>query len=552
MTLSAKYDKPATFKLSDARSWPSLYKLWLILALCPTLHLCLLIKISSFFCVFASSVLVLIILIKLQVILNDRREYHKIFDKGNVPSVPNKHLLSGNLFEMIVARDNILVMQRYHKKLGKTYGMFYGPDPWIQTTDLDLLQKIFVKEKLINRTLFRTPFPAEFGDSLVQIQGEKWRKTRRVLNAPFTSHQMQVDNVFGDIEEVVDRMMVCFNKHPLESTQSSSERGRIVDINSNFKKFTAEVIFQVAYGRRNGINLEPEGQDILLDAIDGGSKAVRNPIVWASIMLDDSSDYLQHLIRLTPLQKFLSIVHSVLNESLRARRDPKLREELKKNSGLVKRRMLDSLIDCVEENKLSDHELRSNLFFMFCAGFETTANTLTMLFWELARNQKIQDKLREEVLRDADKAGYLAWCIQETMRLYPAVPSSVGRVLPETIHFNGQTLFKGTTVIANIYSIHRCADIWGADADEFKPERWAQANQMHPMQFFTFGHGSRRCLGGSMAMAEMNAIVPRILLRYRIDRCPNTPEVMSMEAPNLIHYIIDGRVDVRFTEISSL
>ena len=47
--------------------------------------------------------------------------------------------------------------------------------------------------------------------------------------------------------------------------------------------------------------------------------------------------------------------------------------------------------------RLSDEEMRSQMFAMTLAGHETTANTVTWLLWELARHAGIQDQLRQEI-----------------------------------------------------------------------------------------------------------------------------------------------------------
>lgn len=562
--LSAEYDKAAKFKLSDPRSWPSLYLLTtLFLTLCPTL--CLTCE-SPFMVIMSMCSLLMAILVKSQVLLNDRRENHKIFDRGNVPSVGNKNVISGNLFEMIVPKQNMKVIDEYHKKLGKTFGIFYGPDPWIFTCDLDLLHKLLIKDKLPDRVQFQTPFSKEFHDSLAQINGEKWRKTRRVLNVPFTSHQMRSDNVDGDIDLVLDIFMKSIEKHSIENSERIANEvedkgeSRIVDLNCIFKKLTVEVISRVAFGRNNLVNWEPDGREQVIDAVDKCSVMVRNPIVWASIMFDGSRQYLDHLVNLTPMRKFLKLLHGILDDSFKSRRslNESKRQVAKVAAELHEapvadepRKMIDSMIDLVDEKKLTDSELRSNLFFMFLAGFETTANTLTVLFWLLAEHQKIQDKLREAVAREADKAQYLDWCIKETLRLYPAVPTGIGRIIPETFHYKDYTIYKGTSVVAPQYTINRLPEYWGDDALDFRPERLGEMTNLHPIQLMPFGHGPRRCLGGHLAMAEISAAVPRVLLKYRIERCSTTPDELDITSPNLIHMIIHGRVEVRFRELNA-
>lgn len=73
----------------------------------------------------------------------------------------------------------------------------------------------------------------------------------------------------------------------------------------------------------------------------------------------------------------------------------------------------------------------------------------------------------------------LSNCINETMRLYPTLPN-IGRqtirdtVLPTGGGEDGQqplALPKGTVVMCCLYLMHRRPEEWGADTEEFRPER---------------------------------------------------------------------------------
>jgi Cytochrome P450 len=78
------------------------------------------------------------------------------------------------------------------------------------------------------------------------------------------------------------------------------------------------------------------------------------------------------------------------------------------------------------------------------AGSDTTADTLTYMVWQISRPgfQPIQDRLREElktvpfdatglpVLRPIDKLPCLYAVVNETLKVYPAIPMSEQRVAP--------------------------------------------------------------------------------------------------------------------------
>lgn len=116
-------------------------------------------------------------------------------------------------------------------------------------------------------------------------------------------------------------------------------------------------------------------------------------------------------------------------------------------------------------------------------GSDTTAATLTFLFYHLAKDPSQVEKLRAELEpllngkplldpKDISKAQHLNGTIQEALRLHPAIPSGFPRVTPpEGIVINGTFIPGGTTVVIPVYAMqHDNANY--PMAEEFIPERW--------------------------------------------------------------------------------
>lgn len=58
--------------------------------------------------------------------------------------------------------------------------------------------------------------------------------------------------------------------------------------------------------------------------------------------------------------------------------------------------------------------------------------------------------------------------------------------------------------------MHRRADLWGADAESFRPERWEDGQQQLGWQFLPFNGGPRACLGQRLAMTEVAYVTARL------------------------------------------
>ena len=88
--------------------------------------------------------------------------------------------------------------------------------------------------------------------------------------------------------------------------------------------------------------------------------------------------------------------------------------------------------------EVTEIDILANSFVFFVAGFETTATTLSNLFYCLAVHPECQQKLLEEVQKygpdfgyeKISKMPYLEACIAETLRLYSPI-TAVSRMAAE-------------------------------------------------------------------------------------------------------------------------
>lgn len=190
-------------------------------------------------------------------------------------------------------------------------------------------------------------------------------------------------------------------------------------------------------------------------------------------------------------------------------------------------------------------ELRSQLLNIFLAGRDTTAGLLGWIFWNLARHPDILAKLRASVLEDfgtyaqpknitfatLKSCTYLQQVMNECLRMYPSVPLNSRRATKDTtLPFGGgpdgrSPVFipKGTQVDYSVQCMHRRKDLWGEDAEVFKPSRWT--GKKVGWEFLPFNGGPRICLGQQFALTEAGYVTVRLLQRYdRIENLSKTPE----------------------------
>lgn len=105
-------------------------------------------------------------------------------------------------------------------------------------------------------------------------------------------------------------------------------------------------------------------------------------------------------------------------------------------------------------------------------------------------------------------------CATSPLTLVAYVP----REATEDVEVAGVLLPRGTVVQLSPALINRHKGVWGEDADEFKPERWARltGDAASGYAFATFHHGPRACLGRHLSTLEMKVMLLELVARLRV------------------------------------
>lgn len=179
-------------------------------------------------------------------------------------------------------------------------------------------------------------------------------------------------------------------------------------------------------------------------------------------------------------------------------------------------------------------ELRSQLLNILLAGRDTTASLLSWTVLLLARHPDIFRQLRATIIAEfgtyssprnitfasLKSCQYLQHCMNESLRLYPVVPfnrrsATRDTTLPCGGGPDGKSpiyVKKGQSIVYSVHVMHRRKDIWGADADEFRPDRWA--DRRAGWEYIPFNGGPRICLGQQFALTEAGYVLVRLLQRF--------------------------------------
>ena len=168
--------------------------------------------------------------------------------------------------------------------------------------------------------------------------------------------------------------------------------------------------------------------------------------------------------------------------------------------------------------------------FISLAGSDTTATAIRTVMMFVISSTRVYNTLMAEIDRaehqgnisspvvydaEAKKLPYLQACIKESLRLMPPITGISLKEVPlggDIIH--GYSLPSGTRVGLAQWAMQRKKNVFGADADVFRPERWLDANvssERHLMMKrstdLIFATGRYACLGRSVAFTELNKVL---------------------------------------------
>jgi cytochrome P450 len=202
-----------------------------------------------------------------------------------------------------------------------------------------------------------------------------------------------------------------------------------------------------------------------------------------------------------------------------------------------------------------------NFGIILFAGHITTANSLSWMLYELAKNPEVQQEAQAEVDRwyeeqASDDEQQLEYSLTmralkkhfpftnkivlETLRKWPPVANGTLRVLQEDTEIGGKMIPRGTPIGIPVYRMHHDEAVW-PDPLRFNPHRTNL--RLDNPQFMAFIKGPRNCLGLNLALLEMRLTCVHFLRHFHLRLADPSFEA---EAINSITLGPAGRIPLVF------
>lgn len=113
--------------------------------------------------------------------------------------------------------------------------------------------------------------------------------------------------------------------------------------------------------------------------------------------------------------------------------------------------------------------------------------------------------------------------LYEVLRLYPP-GIFLQRQTYKTMKLGDVVYPPGVLLLLFVIFIHHDPELWGKDAKEFNPDRFAEGipkASKDKTAFFPFGGGPRTCIGQNFALLEAKMGLSLILQRFKFELSPS-------------------------------
>ncbi|XP_016964524.1 cytochrome P450 6A1 isoform X1 [Drosophila biarmipes] len=471
----------------------------------------------------------------LSFVLGYLRYKYSYWELRGVPQLKTPFLF-GHFLQLQSVHLSELLQETYDafKGTAKLAGIYVYLRPMAVVLDLDLVKSVLIKDfgQFVDRRSFH-------GDvltaNLFNLQGEEWRALRTKLSPTFTSGKMKY--TFGTVTTVAQQLGETFEE--LVGAQET-----ILELHDLMARYTTDVIGRCAFGTECNSLRDPQAEFRAVGRrlFKNSNKSIR----WRVFKMT----YLSSLAQLgLPVRIFHPQITDffvrIVGETVELRE----REQIRRND------FMDLLLDLKKQENgkgLTVEQLAAQVFVFFVAGFETSSSNLSYALFELAKNQAVQEQLRQEIGEVLARHGeltyeamlempYLDQTITETLRMYPAL-GSLTRLASEDYEIpssdaHGEPIIieKGTTVHIPVLAIHYDPKVY-PEPLEFRPERFSPAacQQRHPTAFLGFGDGPRNCIGLRFGRMQVKVGLITLLRRFRFSLPPGCPHKLKVTKKNII------------------
>jgi len=323
------------------------------------------------------------------------------------------------------------------------------------------------------------------------------------------------------MERYVDNCSVVFTR----KLREFGKTGQALDMARWLQFYAFDVIGELTVGKRFGFL--DEGKDVggIISAIDAYLAYTANVGVYS-----EWHPFITSMMqKLAPGKGRGSMVEFAQEQIDRRKQDGSSPHELDGTGDFLS---IYLALNKKDPDYFTEQDLFAGCITNIGAGSDTTSISLSSVLYNLCRHPEVLQKLREELeekkakgelsnpvtFKESQACPYLQAVIKEALRVHPATGLPLGRVVPEGGATIAGTFFpEGAIVGINSWVAHKNVSVFGPDAEIFRPDRWLTDKENYNRMdryFFTFGMGSRTCIGKNISLMELGKVIPMLIQEF--------------------------------------
>ncbi|PSS02083.1 cytochrome P450 [Coniella lustricola] len=324
------------------------------------------------------------------------------------------------------------------------------------------------------------------------------------------------------LEHGIDRGIVAFIEMIERKYVSEGAIYRPMDLARKSQYLTLDIIGDLAFGKDFGHLAEDKDVFEYIDQTEASMPVMMLVGVFPVLARIARSRLLR---RFMPSEndphgfgKFIGVAKQVVADRLLAK-DPERND------------MLASFL----RHGLTREEAEGEALVNIIAGSDTTATAIRTTMLYLMSSPQAYRKLAHEVRtaaaqgrlsspitdEEARNLPYLQAVIKEGLRVFPPVTGLMPTVVPPGGDvIRGVPVPEGTEIGWSAFGVQHNKEVYGIDAETFRPERWLDVKDEEQLRSMTstwelvFKYGKWQCLGKTVALMELNKVFVEILRRY--------------------------------------
>lgn len=407
-----------------------------------------------------------------------------------MPVVGGLGILNLRAFE----QDPLGFMERVAREYGDIARYRLGWMEFVQLSHPDLIEQVLVKQarQFIKSVTLRRG-KILLGEGLLTSEGDLWLRQRRLMAPAFHRDRIAA---YG-------REMVRYAEQTAGRWQAGEER----EILAEMSHMTMAIVVRTLFGTELQAEVDEIGRAVDAAITEWMAMVYRLPFT-------DSWPLPSNLRFWKAIRRLEETIYELI---------PRRRE-----SGEESWDLLSMLLKAHDEDgsAMTDKQLRDELVTLFGAGHETTAVTLTWIWYLLSTHPAVDEQLAAELgsvlggrsptVEDLPRLRFTEQVVLEAMRLYPAAWVTSREAVAD-VRVGDHLIRRGTTVMMPQWVLHRDPRFF-PEPLRFDPDRWAGGveKRLPTFAYFPFGGGPRVCIGRQFAHMEAILTLATIAQRYRL------------------------------------